>query len=129
MLVRSLRQRGLEFSLVLEGDGPAASRIERVLGRPLALYRALNSGRFKALPKLSWFTLRAFLGERLYYRSRAARAILVPLQEVEMDGIVVRSVNDVRTLKLVQRKVSTLACLPASISWMEPSSMLSASAA
>ena len=102
MVVQSLRARGLQFTLVLEGDGRASSRIERLLGRPLALYHALTSGRFKAMPKLSWFTLRAFLGERLYYRSRAAHAILAPLQEVEMDGVVVRSVNHVRALKFVE---------------------------
>ena len=104
MVVQSLRARGLQFTLVLEGGGRAGSRIERLLGRPLTLYRALTSGRFKALPKLSWFTLRAFLGERLYYRGRAARATLAPLQEVEMNGIVVRSVNHVRTLKLVEQE-------------------------
>lgn len=104
MVVQSLRARGMQFTLVLEGGVRASSRIERLLGRPLTLYRALNSGRFKALPKLSYFTLLAFLGERLYYRGRAARAVLAPLQDVDMNGVVVRSVNHVRTLKLIEQE-------------------------
>ncbi|WP_443113623.1 formyltransferase family protein [Herbaspirillum seropedicae] len=104
MVVRSLRARGLQFTLLLEGGARAGGRIERLLERPLTLYRALTSGRFKALPKLSYFTLRAFLCERLYYRGHAARAILAPLHDVEMNGVVVRSVNHVRTLKLVEQE-------------------------
>lgn len=104
MVVQSLRARGLHFTLVLEGGGRACSGIERLLGRPLALYRAFSSGRFKALPMLSWFKLRAFVGERLFYRSPAARAILDPLKEVALEGIVVPSVNHVRTLKLIEQE-------------------------
>lgn len=104
MVVQSLRARGLQFTLVLEGGVRASGRIERLLGRPLTLYRAITSGRFKALPKLSCFTLRAFLGERLYYRSRVARTILAPLQEVEINGVKVSSVNHVRTLKLIEQE-------------------------
>lgn len=104
MVVQCLRARGLEFTLILEGGGRARSRVERLLERPLALYRALNSGRFKALPTLSWFKLHAFIAERLFYRSTAARAILDPLKEVAMQGIAVPSVNHVRTLKIIERE-------------------------
>jgi hypothetical protein len=104
MVVQRMRASGLQFTLVLERGRPAGTRIERLLVRPLNLYRALTSGRFKALPKLSLFALQAFLREQLYYRSAPARAILAPLEELEMEGIVVPSINHVRTLKLVERE-------------------------
>jgi folate-dependent phosphoribosylglycinamide formyltransferase PurN len=104
MVVQRMRARGLQFTLVLEGGGHASNRFERLLGLPLTFYRSLTGGRFKALPKLSWFTLRAFVGERMYYRGSAARAFLAPFKEAEMEGFVVSSVNHVRTLKLIERE-------------------------
>lgn len=104
MVVKCLRARDLNFTLVLEGGGRTRSRTERLLELPLALYRALTSGRYKPLPIFSWFTLQAFVRERLFYRSPAARALLGPLKEVAMQGIVVPSINHVRTLKLIERE-------------------------
>jgi hypothetical protein len=103
MVVQRMREHGLQFTLVLEGGRHRINGVERLLARPLNMYRALTSDRFKALPKLSWFTLQAFLGERLYYRSVAARSILALFDEVETEGIVIPFINHVRTLKLVER--------------------------
>jgi hypothetical protein len=104
MVVQALRAHNLHFTLIMERGERPTSRIERMLGRPLALQRALTSGRYKALPTLSWFKLHAFVAERLFYRSSVARAILDPVYEVEMEGILVPSFNHVRTLKLIEQE-------------------------
>lgn len=104
MIVQSLLVRNLNFTLVLEKNSRTRSRIERLLERPLALYRALTSGRFKALPAFSWFKLRTFIEEQIYKRSFASRAIFDSLKNVPMDGIIVPSINHVFTLKLIERK-------------------------
>jgi hypothetical protein len=104
MVVKCLRSRNLNFTLVLEGGGRIRSRTEYLLELPLALYRALTSGRYKPLPMLSWFKLRTFVRERIFYRSQGARILLDPLKDVAMEGIVVPSINHVRTLKLIERE-------------------------
>lgn len=104
MVVQRMRDHGLQFTLVLEGGHNTSNGVERLFTRPLNIYRALTSGRFKALPKLSWFTLRAFLGEWFFYRSVAARSILDSLRLVDMKGVVTPFINHVRTLKLIERE-------------------------
>jgi methionyl-tRNA formyltransferase len=102
MVVDSFRKQGLEFSLILEGRTRQATLTERILGKPLAIYKALTSGRFKALPKISFFTMKAFLRERAFSRSQAGRTILDRFQSVRLEGVRVPSINHVKTLKFIQ---------------------------
>ena len=103
MVVKALHDLGIEFSVVLEGSiSGRTSSFSRLMSLPLQLYRALNCGRYKALPKLSFFTWKIFLREKFYYRQRESRSILKKYESVNLTGTGVPYINHVKTLREIE---------------------------
>lgn len=97
MILRALKDQGIESDVIWVSKKRKESKFASRLLIPYNLYKSLNTGRFKALPKSSLWTWKLFFRMRNEKVPSHLSAQLKELKNLDIEGKKVPSTNHVRT--------------------------------
>lgn len=101
MILDALNTRGIEMDVIWVARKRKESKTAARLLIPYNLYKSLNTGRFKALPKSSLWTWKLFFSMRNEKVPAHLSAQLKELKNLDVQGVKVPSINHVRTYSAV----------------------------
>lgn len=106
IICKELDDRGIEYFLILEKTAVEHKKyFSKLCTIFLKLDKLLNSGKYKALPKLNFFTLNMIIQDFIFKRSSKYKIIIDPFinYKPKTENIYyVKNVNHVTTSKLIE---------------------------